>query len=67
MKSLEEELSEVQELKRQNRALQVRYPDYKYGLELGLRSLEEIENEIIAAIARRDVKRAFDDMMRWYK
>lgn len=67
MKSLEEELSEVQELKRQNRALQVKYPKYKYGLELSLRSLEEIENEIIAAIARRDVKHAFDDMMRWYE
>lgn len=64
MKSLEEELSEVQKLKRENRALQVRYPDHKYGLELGFRSLEEIENEIIAAIVRRDVKRAFDDMMR---
>ena len=64
MKSLEEELSEVQELKRQNRALQVKYPKHKYGLELGLRSLEELENEIIAAIARRDLKRAFDDMMR---
>lgn len=62
MKSLEEELSEVQKFKRKNRELQVKYPNHKYGLEIGLRSLQEVEKEIIAEIVQRDLKRAFDDL-----
>ena len=49
-KSVKQHLKEVEELIEQNKELQKRYPDHAKGLQIGLKSLEELKKEMLDAL-----------------
>lgn len=53
MKSIEEQLKEVQILIHENKKLQLKYPEHKKSLKIGLESLYELEKEMKEALIRR--------------
>lgn len=55
-KSIKQELMEVQDLILENQFLQVKYPEKKLELELGLKSLKDLESEMFEALKKRKIK-----------
>lgn len=49
-KTVKDHLKEVEELIKQNKELQKRYPDHAEGLQVGLESLEELRKEMLDAL-----------------
>lgn len=52
-KHIGDELMEVRQLILENQCLQDKYPDKRLELQLGLKSLMELESEMIAALDKK--------------
>lgn len=59
-KSIKQELEEVQSLILENLYLQEKYPEKKLELELGLKSLKDLENEMFEALKQEKVNQKLD-------
>ncbi|WP_296883488.1 hypothetical protein [uncultured Methanobrevibacter sp.] len=51
-KSVKQELMDVQQLILENQYLQEKYPEKKLELELGLKSLKDLESEMFDALKK---------------
>ena len=51
--NLEQDLKEVNELIEENKRLQLKYPKYRFGLEVGLMSLLELRKEMEQAVVNQ--------------
>ena len=56
-KSIKQQLEEVQSLILENLYLQGKYPEKKFGLELGLESLRDLETEMYEALKQEQVNK----------
>lgn len=59
-KSIKQELEEVQRLILENQFLQEKYPERKFGLELGLQSLKELESEMFEALKQEKLNQKLE-------
>lgn len=59
-KSIKQNLEEVQRLILENQYLQEKYPERKFGLELGLQSLKDLESEIYEALKQEQINKKLE-------
>ena len=59
-KSIKQELKEVQRLILENQYLQEKYPERKFGLELGLQSLRDLESEMFEALKQEKLNQKLE-------
>ena len=59
-KSIKQELEEVQRLILENQFLQEKYPERKFGLELGLQSLKDLESEMFEALKQEKLNQKLE-------
>ena len=59
-KSIKQELEEVQRLILENQFPQEKYPERKFGLELGLQSLKDLESEMFEALKQEKLNQKLE-------